>query len=201
MSIFGRYTCELCKEELFSEGFFCQKCIKELTAYLRMDRSEEEGYYIYSLFFYEGELKRLIRKWKFHHASYMVHPMAELLEKFILENKLHLESLSYVPMYRRKKWQRGFDPMEDLAKVLARRMELPFITCLTRLRWTKSLYSLKPKERERELQDCFRADPFQLERRLTVLDDIYTSGSTTREAAKALFDAGYQEFFFLILSR
>ena len=201
MSIFCHFTCELCGKELFQQGFFCTSCLKEISGYLRMDRTEEEGYYVYSLFFYEGEPRRLIRRWKYSGANYMVHPMAELLCLFIEENKLHLEALSYIPMYKKKKWQRGFDPLEDLAKELAKRLNLPFLQSLKRLRWTRALYSLKPKEREIELSGSLQAYPPKENIRLAVLDDIYTSGATTREAARALFDAGYQEFFFLILSR
>lgn len=166
-----------------------------------MDRSEEQGYFVYSLFFYQGEIRDLLRKWKFSSASYMVHPMAELLERFLDENKLHVEALSHVPMYKRKKWQRGFDPMEDLSKTLAKRMDVAHLYTLERLRWTASLYPLKPKERERELRGCFRAYLPKSKKSIVLLDDIYTSGSTTREAARTLFEAGYQEFFFLIISR
>lgn len=201
MALFGFYRCELCREELFEEKYFCDKCMEELEAYLRMERIEEEGYYVYSLYFYEGAIKDLIRRWKFHGAPYLVHPLAELLCRFITENNLFVEAFSYIPMHRKKKFVRGFDPMEDLSRQMARLMKKEHYRVLERTRKTRPLYPLKPEERKRELANCFQAISGAEQRRLVVVDDIYTSGATSREAAKSLFKGGYQEFYFLILGK
>lgn len=166
-----------------------------------MERQEEEGYYVYTLFFYEGIIKDLIRKWKFHGAPYLVHPLAELLQRFLEENGLYVEGFSYIPMYRKKKWRRGFDPMEDLSKELACLSGKDHVRVLERTRKTKALYALKPDERKKELTGCFKALPGRESMRLCLVDDIYTSGATTKEAARSLFAENYQEFFFLILGK
>jgi|LFRM01.1.fsa_nt_gb ComF family protein len=201
MALFGFYRCELCKEELFEEKYFCEKCMEELEAYLLMDRLEEEGYYVYSLFFYEGIIKDLIRRWKFHGASYLVHPLTELLCRFIRENDLFVEAFSYIPMHKKKKFIRGFDPMEDLSRNLAMAMNKEHLRTLERVRKTRPLYPMKPEERKRELRGCFNAIAGGEARRLALVDDIYTSGATTGEAARSLFSGHYQEFYFLILGK
>lgn len=201
MAIFGFYRCELCGEELFEEKYFCKKCQEEIEVFLRMEKSEEEGYYVYSLFFYEGLIRDLIRRWKFKASPYMAGIMASLLARFIVENEIYMERLSFIPMHKKKRWTRGFDPIQDLSLALSKELSLPQLGVLERKRSTKSLYKLDPKSRKEELSGCFRALDSPEGGVLCLLDDIYTSGSTTREAARTLFEAGYQDFFFLIIAK
>ena len=105
------------------------------------------------------------------------------------------------PMHRKKKGIRGFDPMEDLSKTLASLMEKEHCAVLERTRKTKALYSMKAGERKKELRGSFRALPGAQDRRLAIVDIIYTSGATTQEAARSLFKGQYQEFYFLILGK
>ncbi len=201
MAIFGFYRCELCQEELYGETFFCSKCLEEIEVFLRMERSEEEGYYVYSLFFYEGIIRDLIRRWKFQASPYMVHLMSSLLVRFIQENNIYLEGVSFIPMHRRKRLVRGFDPMEDLSRSLAKKLGLRQTRLLERTRPTRPLYSLKLEARKEELRGAFSARRGEPAGVFALVDDIYTSGSTTREAARTLFSAGLQDFFFLILAK
>lgn len=201
MALFSFDRCELCKEELFDEEFFCKACMEEIENHLMLERFEEEGYYVYSLFFYRGIIRDLIRSWKFYSSSYMIHPLSFLLEKFIIENNIYLEALSYIPMYRRKKLVRGFDPMEDLAKALAVKRGLEATNLLRRNRSTKPLYKMKAQERKKEIAGCFDVVARPGAGVVGILDDIYTTGATTREAARVLFEAGHQDFFFIVLAK
>lgn len=166
-----------------------------------LERFEEEGYYVYSLFFYKGIVRDMIRSWKFYSSSYMIHPLGFLLEKFLEENDIYLEALSFIPMYKKKKLVRGFDPMEDLAKSLAVKKSVEYENLLRRNRSTKPLYKMGAQERKNEIAGCFDVVARPRGRVVGILDDIYTTGATTKEAARVLFQAGYQDFFFIIIAK
>ena len=131
----------------------------------------------------------------------MIGPMAHLLKRFILENDIYLEAISYIPMHRRKRLVRGFDPLEDLARELADLLNLPCLSLLERIRPTRPLYKLSAPDRKRELKGCFQVKRAYQGQVVAILDDIYTTGATTREAASSLFEAGHENFFYIILAK
>ena len=59
----------------------------------------------------------------------------------------------------------------------------------------------REEERKKELKDCFSPLSGAQNLRLAIVDDIFTSGATTKEAARSLFQAGYEEFYILIIAK
>ncbi len=75
-----------------------------------------------------------------------------------------------------------------------RALELPFAPQgLIRQRATQSMFQLSLRERQANLENAFRLGKgLQRERWLLLCDDIYTTGTTARCAARVLRDAGYK---------
>ena len=106
-----------------------------------------------------------------------------------------------IPMYKRKKRQRGYNQAEILAKCLGKRLQIPVDTkSLARVRKTIPQKSLGRKEREINLKNAFKTSTNALElKKVLLVDDIYTTGVTMDEAAKVLWMAGAEEVHFLVL--
>lgn len=94
-----------------------------------------------------------------------------------------------VPLHWARRWLRGYNQSQALAKSLAAKLQVP---CrprwLRRVRWTSSQTPLTGEARRRNLRDAFRARKgLNLEGKTVLLvDDVLTTGTTASEAARAL---------------
>jgi ComF family protein len=124
-----------------------------------------------------------------------------LLQSLPLEQQFDV--VLAMPMHWRKRWERGFNQAELLARPVARRYGLKLGTNLRRRRYTKAQAGLSEAQRRNNLRDCFAvARPEQISgRRILLIDDVLTTGATLRAAAAALKSAGAGYVCALTLAR
>ena len=154
---------------------------------------------------YDGNLRDLIHLLKFD----QVRPLAPVLGRMLADTIRALEptlppgtiAIVPVPLYAKKKAQRGFNQAEAIAraalKCLARpsRFERRFELCggvLLRSRDTESQIGLSRRQRRENLRGAFSVcDPTPiLQRNILLVDDVYTTGATASECARVLRRAG-----------
>ena len=102
-----------------------------------------------------------------------------------------------VPMHRFRRYIRGMNHAELLAKAVAAELELPWEDALVRTRATKQQARLSGEERRQNLAGAFLARPEVRGRSILLVDDVYTTGSTAEECADALLKAGAIRVFLL----
>ncbi|MDQ5988648.1 MAG: hypothetical protein CSYNP_04409 [Syntrophus sp. SKADARSKE-3] len=109
-----------------------------------------------------------------------------------------------VPLHPKKLRERGFNQSAILAKALSGQyaIRIDFMS-LRRLHYTEPQVGLGSKERERNVRKAFAVDkPDKVEgERILLVDDVYTTGSTLRECARCLMDAGAERVAALTLAR
>jgi ComF family protein len=108
-----------------------------------------------------------------------------------------------VPLHWWRRWRRGFIQSEILAESWARRLRLPFRPrWLRRVRWTPMQSALTPTARRENVRSAFRvSESVGLRgRRVLLVDDVLTTGSTVHAAARALKDAGAQSVWVAVLA-
>lgn len=97
-----------------------------------------------------------------------------------------------IPLHKRRERERGFNQAALIARLIAAEWGY---TCeervFTRVRYTRQQARLNKKERETNLDEAFvwkgkNPPPIHV----LLVDDVYTTGATAREAAKALKKAG-----------
>lgn len=98
-----------------------------------------------------------------------------------------------VPLHRWRLWSRGFNQAALLARELARGCGIshdPF--ALRRKKRTAALKGMSPLQRRREVSGAFDvAKPNQIAgRKIILVDDVLTTGSTANACARALRRAG-----------
>ena len=111
------------------------------------------------------------------------------------------DSIVPVPLYRKKQRRRGYNQAMVWARELEKCWKLPVDgTVLTRIRDTRPQKTLGPEERRQNLRQAFRAKKeLAAGRKILLVDDIYTTGSTVDEAAAALMRAGCGEVYCLCI--
>lgn len=106
-----------------------------------------------------------------------------------------------VPLHKKKLIKRGFNQAEMIAKSLSQKLGIPVSGSLERVKNTVPLKTLKGSERRNCLAEAFRADePAVRGKRIILVDDIYTTGSTIDECSRELKAKGARETFFITLA-
>jgi ComF family protein len=96
-----------------------------------------------------------------------------------------------IPLGSRRRRRRGYNQSERLASAVAGLLGLRVDDgLLRRPRETRSQTSLTPEERAANIAGAFEADAGAGELRLVLVDDVFTTGATLLDAARALRAAG-----------
>jgi len=144
---------------------------------------------------YDGGLRQIILRYKYGGQRHLARALAELLnarlEKEILS--LRADGILWVPLHFLRKMERGFDQSELVASFLSREMGLPLLKgVLVRGRYGPAQVGLPARERIRGPRGAFKArDSAKIRgKRLILVDDVLTTGSTASECSRILKRAG-----------
>ncbi len=154
---------------------------------------------IISPLIYQGLARDLIRDLKYNKNFMAAVPLSELIIKFWLHNnageKYSDIILLPIPLAKGRLQERGFNQAAVIAKLIAHKLSINFYDqAMLRSRETPPLFELAPGERRDVLQGVFEiknAYCHKFDNKVVVLvDDIITTGSTLREAAKIIAAEG-----------
>lgn len=97
-----------------------------------------------------------------------------------------------IPLHRGRLRERGYDQALELAKPLARCLDLPLqAQALMRVRDTTAQSRLDARQRRRNLRDAFAWNrDVAMPPHVVLIDDVMTTGATLHSAARALRRAG-----------
>ena len=151
---------------------------------------------IVSALIYEYPVDQLIGMAKFRARADSAHALGELLAIHLLarfdQGDLTLPDLIMpVPLHRRRMARRGFNQATEIARPLAKALNLPlYPDGCRRVRDTAEQTRLDALQRLKNTRDAFRASAKMDAMHIAVIDDVITTGSTVRSMAIALRAAG-----------
>jgi len=155
---------------------------------------------------FEGPLQELIHRFKYGKKIHLSRPLG-LLTATALGDFHPARSADYivpVPLHRKRLRARGFNQSQLIGQVLAKSWGIPLsVNNLRRIRWTDPQTGLSAAERERNIRGAFAVvAPNRLAgKRLLLVDDVYTTGSTITECAKYLLQSGAKEVHVVTVAR
>lgn len=111
-----------------------------------------------------------------------------------------------VPLHRWRLWRRRYNQSALIGRAVAKMNDKAFIVdALDRTRSTPSQGHLKADERRKNVKSAFAVHPKRQSaiqgKNILIVDDVYTTGSTVRECARVLREAGAKDVFVLTLAR
>jgi ComF family protein len=136
--------------------------------------------------------------------------LADLLGRLFAEHRgdvlraAGIDLVAPVPLHWWRKWARGYNQAEAVARELAAGLELSFVpNLLSRVRWTPQQVQPTREARRENVKGAFRVHRRARVAARTVLlvDDVMTTGSTLGEAARVLRAAGADRVVAAVLAR
>ena len=149
----------------------------------------------HSLFLYNDFLKEVIAKYKFRGDYVLAKIFSEFFKVKLTE--LAPDLLVPIPLSEERQYERGFNQ----AAALLTESDYPPENLLSRVHSEKQ--SKKSRSERIHLPQVFQVTPESnvVGKKVVLIDDIYTTGSTIRHAAKLLKEAGAASIQSLTLAR
>lgn len=174
--------------------FFCHDCL--------VDPPPWQEIHFFGL--YESLLKNLLVDFKFHGNLAAGQLIGELLARSMPEsfhNAPHI--LVPMPLSRKRLLERGFNQVLEMARPVVRRFSFPLVMDgLIRIHDTVQQCGLSKIQRRINTTGVFAAASDKISgKHIILMDDIMTTGSTLRQAAQALLEAGASGICVLIAAR
>jgi len=132
-------------------------------------------------------VRAVVAAWKERGLRALARDAADVIANTV--ERPSAEVLVFVPPDGDRSIKRGHHPPERLARELGPWWELPVTAVLERVHAARPQRGLKLAERRRNVAGAFRARA-PVPRRVALVDDVYTTGSTVSSAASALRKAG-----------
>lgn len=206
-------SCFLTLKGFISHGNNCSKCslkldennLYEIKSGLCKDciESEEDVFYDKHISFlqYNKYLSSMLRDFKFGENKYIGEVFIKVLEEEIIKNKELFESfdyITYVPLHKERQKNRGFNQSEIITKNICDLLNLNYDkNIIIKTKNNKPQSTVELSEKKKNVKNVFivNRDIFLKNKRILVIDDIFTTGNTINECAKVLKEAGVREVF------
>ena len=155
---------------------------------------------------YERPLGEVVKALKFRGQRHLARPLAEYLAEVLRRQDFtrEIDVIVPVPIHWRRKFSRGFNQSELIARRLGALLSVP-VDCrsLRRVRHTKPQTRLSGAERLQNLKGAFKVRrPQNVKgRHVLLLDDVMTTGGTMTECARELRRAGATRIYAAVVAR
>ena len=151
----------------------------------------------------EGCIREAVHALKYRGVRAAAPQLAELLADFLESHSIPGEEFVPVNLHSRRLRERGYNQSELLAKELSKRTGLPTNAgVLMRIKDSGPQVRTASREQRREnVSGSFQCKGDMTGRRLILIDDVATTGSTLSACAAALKAAGAASVWALVLAR
>ncbi|MEK7579580.1 MAG: ComF family protein [Patescibacteria group bacterium] len=198
------FYCPLCEAKT-ADGALCFSCRLIIS-------NTETKFYLDRLFhpysYKDPAIQRVIKAFKYQFIQGLEEPLGRLMSRYLgkINGKLDLNDYLVipVPLHRRKYNQRGYNQSELIASKISQFLNLEMAAdSLVKSKATKDQAKLKESERLKNLKNAYACSkPWLVSgKKVLLIDDVYTTGSTMAECAKVLKEAGASEITGLAIAR
>jgi ComF family protein len=196
------YFCDNCLEKIgFKMSFNCFICGKRISFGERCPNHSSLIKGLISFGIYEeSKLKEKIIFAKNEGYREIFFDLGKKIGEKIKDLDFKGYFLTYVPLHRKKYFQRGFNQAEVLALGIKNVLGLEIFPYIEKVRETKDQSELSLEERKDNLKDAFRVTKKPPEK-LILVDDIKTSGTTLKEVSEEFKKEGTKEIIALTILR
>ena len=198
MSILFPPKCVLCGKILKKEeSDLCRFCRTDAPAYPNRKSKLQFLDSFAAVWYYEGSVRKSLLRYKFYNARSFAGSYGRLLAMKLLEEYPEgFDILTWVPVSRLRRFRRGYDQVELLARAVGKELGMTPVPLLKKVRHNRPQSGIHgAAQRRANVLGAYR----ELDReaitgkKILLLDDILTTGATAGECARVLKTAGAKE--------
>ena len=154
-----------------------------------------------SVFSYEGLVRQMVRAIKYRGDGRFIRFFAE--ELFVRAQwNVRWDAVVPVPLHRTREWHRKFNQAALLAEEYSRISGIAVWRGLVKRKPTPAQSSLSNLGRQKNLRNAFACKSgMPVPRKILLIDDVITTGSTVAECARVLRRAGAKRVYALSIAR
>ena len=176
---------------------YCYDCMK------KGDKKEANIKQAKAIYLYKGAIKETMYRFKYsnkrEYADFFAKNAVKEYGDWI--RKTGIEVIVPVPMYKKKQNKRGYNQAHSFARALSRYTQKPVDTSLVFRRIdTAPQKGLGELQRKNNLKNAFHSKKSVVQyKRILVVDDIYTTGSTAEAVALELIKLGACQIYLMTI--
>jgi ComF family protein len=205
-------VCGICGK--LNPNYLCKKCEiilkKEKSSFVDNYQKDTTKYFnehMY-IFKYEGLIRNRILNYKFRDKSYLYMTFANFLlkDEKVFDFLKRYDIIIPVPISYQRYKQRGYNQSLLLAKEISKNVGLKLMpNVLKKSKNTVAQSTLNREERIANIENVYSINKKQLDKienkKVLILDDIYTTGSTVNECSKMLKNANTKDIGVITIAK
>ena len=206
----GNYICENCLTKVKLLKLVCPYCEKaSIDGFTHAKCKKKYGLDgLTSIWDYEGVIKKAILALKYKYATEVGKELSNLYIQELLTRSVLVKdgTLVPIPLYWHRENVRGFNQSAEIGKLIAQKLGWKFIPdLLIKNKSTTPQAGLSVEERKQNLKGVFSLNPsfslLDFPSSVVLFDDVFTTGSTLKEAAKVLKRHGVGKVWGMTIAR
>lgn len=200
--------CAECRSSLSRpDGALCKKCGSPITgSYCEACAEFKYAFKLCRSAFRYGEVvRRLVHSLKYEEELGAANVLAAGMKDYCTDNQIFTDydTVIPVPLHKVRKRERDYNQSELLARKLAKGLGITCSNAVARKHYTASQTRLGRHARSKNLSGAFRVKhPKSIrDKKIILVDDVFTTGSTVNEISKLLMDRGAKQVAVLTAAR
>lgn len=179
------------------QDLYCVSCLTKRPFYDRL----------VTIFSYNEQIKKAVACLKYNDATYLSKKFAELIFKKIKNEINNFDLIIAVPLHKKRLKKRKFNQSILLVQAIVKyNKSLKFYPDLMiRTKYNHAQVGLSKKQREKNLVNAFQVRDKYLSliknKKILLIDDVVTTGTTVNNCAKVLRKNGANEIVVLTIAK
>lgn len=192
--------CVLCKRFLAKEETdFCHSCRENAPEFEKVNLKLSFLAGWTAVWYYKDTVRESLLRYKFSGRRSYAPAYGRVLAMRLQKDRMdQFDILTWVPIAPLRRLRRGYDQVELLAAAVGEELGVKPVKTLRKIRNTPPQSGIPdPARRRANVLGAYRpVDPENIRgKRILLLDDIITTGSTVSECARELLSAGAREVY------
>lgn len=207
LSLIYPNVCGFCGK--LDKNSLCKKCEVSLKDKILFKIDKYNNKYFnkhFYIFKYNGEVRGLLLNYKFNDKPYLYKTIVNFLKnnkKIIVQLKKY-DIILPVPISKKRKFERGYNQSSLFIKEIATMIGLNYKeNLLIKIKNNNPQSKLGKEERNKNVENAYflRKKENIINKKVLLVDDIFTTGNTVNECAKMLINAKAKEVDVLTIAK